>query len=130
MSGTFKGFKELECWKKGRELRMRVSEICRTFPSEEKFLLKSQILDSSRSVTANIAEGYGRYTYTDTRHFFIQARGSLSETIEHLITAYDEKYIDEQTYNELEQLAETVFRLINGYINYLDKMRSQKTPIT
>jgi four helix bundle protein len=58
--------------------------------------LISQIKRSSRSVTANIAEGYGRYTYTDTGHFFIIARGSLTETMEHLTTAYDENYITEQ----------------------------------
>ncbi|MEP7376300.1 MAG: four helix bundle protein [Chitinophagaceae bacterium] len=63
---------------------MFVSELVKKFPSHEKFLLTAQIVDSSRSVTRNMAEGYGRYTFTDTRNFFIIARGSITETMEQL----------------------------------------------
>ena len=83
---AYRGFKELECWKKGRELRMKISSITQGFPNDEKFLLIAQIKKSSRSVTANIAEGYGRYMYNDIRHFFIQSKGSVTETIDHIIT--------------------------------------------
>ena len=89
---NYKGFTELECYKHGRELRTSISILVNKFPKEEKYELASQIKRSSRSVTANIAEGYGRYTYSDTRHFFIISRGSVTETMEHLTTAYDEKY--------------------------------------
>jgi four helix bundle protein len=130
---VYKGFKELECWKLGRVLRISVSELIKKFPSDEKFRLSSQIIRSSRSVTNNIAEGYGRYTYTDTRHFFIQARGSLTETIDHLTIAFDEGYIIETELKELETLCGTIFKLINGYISYLDKQKgltNSKLPIT
>lgn len=93
----------------------------KTFPAHERYALSSQILKASRSITNNIAEGYGRYTYTDTKHFFIQAHGSATETLDHLTIALDECYITEALFQELEQLCEEVFRLINGYINYLDK---------
>ena len=127
----YRGFKELECWKKGRELRMKISSITQSFPNDEKFLLIAQIKKSSRSITANIAEGYGRYTYNDTRHFFIQSRGSVTETIDHIITALDEGYINQETCDEVEFLAETVFKLINGFIGYLDKSKltTNKEPI-
>src|SRR5207253_1658141 len=105
---------DLNCWKEGRLLRTSISAMVKTFPKEEKYLLVSQIIRSSRSVTSNIAEGYGRYTYGDTRHFFIQSRGSVTETIEHLIVALDEGYIDEQRFHELEDQCEKVFKLING----------------
>lgn len=70
MSTVYKDFKELECWKKGRELRIKISTPVMLLPAEEKYKLTSQIIRSSRSITNNIAEGYGRHTYTDTRHFF------------------------------------------------------------
>ncbi len=88
------------------------------------YLLTAQIKDASRSVTANIAEGYGRYTYADTRNFFIIARGSVTETMEHLSAAFDDKYIDENELKTGETKCELVFKLINGYINYLEKSKS------
>jgi four helix bundle protein len=124
---NYKGYKDLECYIQGRNLRMEVSELIKTFPSYEKFLLTDQITRSARSITANIAEGYGRYTFTDTRHFFIIARGSVTETMEHLQTAFDEKYINEEQLKQQEEKCELVFKLINGYIAYLDKSKNQKT---
>ncbi|MFX5684489.1 four helix bundle protein, partial [Acinetobacter baumannii] len=63
------------------------------FPPEEKFKLIDQIIRSSRSINSLIAEGHGRFSYPDQIHFCIQARGSLAETINHLIDAFDEAYI-------------------------------------
>jgi len=123
---NYKGYKDLECYIQARQLRMYISDLTKKFPSYEKFLLTSQIIDSSRSITRNMAEGYGRYTYTDTRNFFIIARVSVTETMEHLSTAYDEKYIAEEELLTGEQKCETVFKLINGYISYLDKSKNQK----
>lgn len=124
VSSSYKGFKDLECWKKGRELRIKISILVKKFPAEEKYKLSSQITQASRSITNNMAEGYGRFTYSDTRHFFIQARGSVTETIDHLIIAFDENYISQEELTELEIMSESVFKLINGYINYLEKQKS------
>lgn len=66
---NYKGFTELDCYKNGRDLKKSISTMAIKFPNEEKYELVFQIKRSSRSITANIAEGYGRYTYSDTRHF-------------------------------------------------------------
>lgn len=124
---NYKGFKELECYIQGRNLGLQVSELVTLFPAHEKFSLVDQIIRSSRSVTTNIAEGYGRYTYSDTRNFFIIARGSVTETMEHLQTAFDEKCINEAQLIQFEQQCELVFKLINGYISYLDKSKQKKS---
>jgi four helix bundle protein len=123
-TNSYKGFKDLNCWKEGRVLRQQIATLTKSFPETEKYLLASQITRSARSVTANIAEGYGRYTYTDTRHFFIQSRGSETEILDHLTVAEDENYINRELPTELENQCEKIFKLINGYIAYLDK--SQK----
>jgi len=120
----YKGYKELECYVQARLLRIFVSELVKKFPAHEKFLLTPQIIDSSRSVTRNIAEGYGRYTFTDTRSFFIISRGSVTETMDHLTTAYDEKYITDEELKTGEEKCELVFKLINGYIAYQDKSKA------
>jgi four helix bundle protein len=121
----YRGYKELECYKQARLLRIFISELVVKFPVHEKFKLISQVVDSSRSVTRNIAEGYGRFTYSDTRNFFIISRGSVTETIEHLSIAFDEKYITDEELKAGEEKCESVFRLINGYISYLDKVKQQ-----
>jgi four helix bundle protein len=121
---NYKGYKELESYVQARMLRMLILELAKTFPSYEKFQLVSQIIRCSRSITANIAEGYGRYTYADTRNFFIIARGSVTETMEHLQTAYDEKYISAEVLKTYEEKCESIFKLINGYIAYLDKSKN------
>lgn len=122
----YNGYKDLECYKRARLLRIFISTLAKQFPAHEKFLLISQLIRASRSVSTNIAEGYGRFTYTDTRHFFIIARGSITETMEHLMIAFDEKYITEEGLKEGIEKSETVFKLINGYISYLDRAKQQK----
>lgn len=55
-------FEDLEIWKRTRELRKKISILLKSFPAEEKYSLIDQIIRSSRSCTANIAEGYGSFT--------------------------------------------------------------------
>ena len=121
---NYQGYKDLECYKQARELRIYVSDLVKKFPPHEKFLLSSQITDAARAITTNIAEGYGRFTYSDTKNFFIIARGSVTETMEHFTTAYDEKYISENELKIGEEKCELVFKLINGYISYLERSKN------
>ena len=58
-----------------------------------------------------MAERSGRYTYSDTRKFFIIARGSVTETMENLTTAFDERYITSDELTEGEEKCESVFKL-------------------
>ncbi|WP_421978552.1 four helix bundle protein [Roseivirga seohaensis] len=85
-----KSFKDLEAWKKGRVLRGDISVLTKTFPVEEKFKLVDQLIRASRSVTANLAEGYGRFHYQENIQFCRVSRGSLTEIQDHITVAYDE----------------------------------------
>jgi len=114
-----KNVKETTVYKKAFELAMEIFRISKSFPPEEKYRLTDQLIRSSRSVTSNIAEGHGRYTYKDQIRFCIQARGSLSETLNHLIDAYDCKYISIEKLKEFERKIEEVGKLLNGYITWL-----------
>jgi four helix bundle protein len=118
------GFEGLEAWRKGHELKLFIHrQIVPLLPRDEKWDLGSQIRRSSKSVTANIAEGYGRYYYMDNVRFCYQARGSLFETINHLIDARDLEYISLELYHHARALADEVSRVLNGYIAYLKKRR-------
>ena len=92
-------FEDLRVWQQCRELRSKVSSLVRRFPRSEQYRLVDQLLRASRSVTANIAEGYGRYHYQENIQFCRQARGSLYELIDHFSVALDEGYMDKSAFN-------------------------------
>jgi four helix bundle protein len=129
---TILRLEDLECYVRAREFRKRVSDVCSRLPKEETYRLKDQMLRSSRSVAANIAEGYGRHHHQENLQYCRQARGSLAESIDHLNCALDETFIGADLYAELRQEADTLLRILNGYIAYLrsaaadSKSRSSK----
>lgn len=125
MNTTNFGFEDLELWKKVRIFKIELINLIKSFPSEEKFRLIDQILRSSRSINALITEGHGRFTYPDQIHFCIQARGSLAETVNHLIDAFDEHYITEEQLLTFKEKAKEIERLLNGYIAFLRKKRDE-----
>lgn len=116
-----KSFTDLEVWKKARALKIEIKELIISFPAEEKYRLTDQLIRASRSVGASLAEGHGRFTYKDQSHFCIIARGSLSEIYNHLIDAFDEKYISNDCLNNLKKKIDEVERILNGYITWLRK---------
>jgi four helix bundle protein len=90
--------------------------VARTLPNFEKFALASQLRRAATSVTANVAEGFGRFSYQENAQFCRQARGSLYEVRDHLTTCVDEGYLEVIEGKRLDKLAQTVARLLNGYL--------------
>ncbi|MFN4235088.1 MAG: four helix bundle protein [Bacteroidia bacterium] len=95
---AIKSLEELEVWQKTRELRKDISILAKKLPDSERYKLVNQIIRSSRSVTANIAEGFGWFHYQENIQFCRQARGSLIETLDHLYCCLDEGYIDSEKF--------------------------------
>ena len=122
----FSSFEELEAWKECRKLRQMIAILVKSFPEYEKFILTDQILRSSKSSCANISEGHGRYHYQENIQFCRIARGSLSETHNHLTDALDEKYITNEEFEIHVNQLKLCTRLLNGYINYLEKQKASK----
>lgn len=122
----YKPFTELDCWKSARKFKRDIERLAESFPAEEKFRLTDQITRSARSVGANIAEGHGRFGYPDQIRFCVNARGSLNETLNHLIDAYDCKFITKDRLSKFKTKFNEVMALLNGYIKYLRSL--QKKP--
>ncbi len=116
-------FETLEAWKAARESRIDTSRLVKTFPLDEKFRLSDQMVTSSRSVTANIAEGYGRYHYQQNIQFCRQARGSLYELLDHLTVALDEDYISKEIFESFRARLFSVVKILNGYIAFLRRRK-------
>jgi four helix bundle protein len=103
MGGSLNSFEDLDCWKAGTEVRRHVMALRKKFPPEEKYSLTNDMTRAARSVTHNIAEGFGRFHFQENIQFCRQSRCSLQELLDQLITALDEKYISKEDYNEGKQ---------------------------
>lgn len=120
MSQTgYQSFKELIVWKKARELKTELFQLVKAFPAEEKYRLTDQLIRSSRSINAQIAEGHGKRTNKDKIKYCTQARGSLSETLNHLIDAFDCAYINSKQLQYYRAKINEVEKIMAGYIRYL-----------
>lgn len=87
-------FKDLLVWQQARELRKEIYKVAQSLPNTEKFGLASQLRRAASSVTANIAEGFGRFGYQENAQLCRQARGSLYELRDHITTCVDQAYLN------------------------------------
>ena len=67
-------------------------------------------------MTANIAEGYGRYHYKDRRRFYFIARGSSTELQNHIILAHDLGYVSDNEFDALKAEVFEAYKIICGLI--------------
>jgi len=118
------GLEKLDVWCKARDFAVRVhKEVLMLLPAEEKWALNQQLRRSSQSIPANIAEGHGRFYFQENVRFCYVARGSLEESLSHIVHARKVGYISEQLYKTLVSDGEELNRLINGYIGFLKKSK-------
>lgn len=116
MENTISSFASLIAWQESHKLTLLVYKQVLEFPEYEKFGLSSQIRRAVSSISANIAEGYGRHTTKDKVNFYYIARGSLTETQNHLLVARDLKYINDNNFVKISNQTIIVSKLINGLI--------------
>lgn len=110
-------FTDLLAYKKGFALAMKVYEISKIFPNEEKYSLTDQIRRSSRSVCSNLAKAYRKRNYP--KHFISKLTdcdGENSETLVWLEFALACEYIDEITFNNLKAENKEIGKLFNYMI--------------
>ena len=117
-------FEDLDAWKVCKDLRAHVAKTCQAFPRDERHRLADQLIRASRSATANIAEGYGRFHYAEYMQFVRHARGSLYEILDHIIVARDEQFIHEDEYRILREETVRAIAVVNGLIRYLGKAKT------
>ena len=129
MEGTnkYQSFTDLNVWKEARSFQLLIFNLSKSFPPEEKYKLSDQIIRSSRSIAANIAEGHGRFHFQEQIQFCRQARGSLSEVLNHIYTAFDCNYISKEQVIEIEVKSEVLLKLVNGYIFYLKNQKQTQS---
>ena len=110
----FFGYRKLVAYVRASEVRHHVYTLLKSFPKEEQFALSNQMRRAAVSITSNIAEGMTRYSAKDKIHFLEIAFGSLMEIMSQLEVAFDEGYISEQEFKDMETLIAETARVISG----------------
>ena len=118
MDETSKSFRDLQVWQKAHAFTLSVYRATESFPKTETYALTSQLRRSAASIPANIVEGYRRRTAAEKIRFYNIAQASADETLYHLILAHDIGYSNT---HELQVAVEEVSRLLQGYINGLER---------
>ncbi len=125
--GTIKSFEDLEVWQVGRMIRKKLYARTSSLPEHERYNLVAQIRSAAVSMTANLAEGCGRFHFKENVQVSRVSRGSACELLDHLITCNDEGYLEKEEFQELRRELLTFLRLINGYIRSIGKAGNGKS---
>jgi four helix bundle protein len=122
--GNSKGYRDLIVYQKAFGLAMKIFEITKSFPADEKYSIVSQIRRSSRGVCSAIAEAYRKRQY---EAYFVNkisdADAENSETIVWLEFAEACKYITDKQEKELEALSDEVGRMLNSMMGSPEKFQ-------
>jgi four helix bundle protein len=115
----FKTFKEMPAWQLAMEVAESVHRLTECLPRKEDYGFTSQIRRSALSISANIAEGFGRSHTLDKINFYYNSRGSLTETQSHLEYAVRIGYINSEQAGLLITSLHKLYHELNKIINTL-----------
>ena len=109
-------FENLIAWQKGMDLAERIYRLTSDFPRDERFGLTAQLRSAAASIPSNIAEGQGRLTTRDFRHFLAQARGSEYEVETQIMLAERLGFAAKADLHDTLLDAREVGRILNGLL--------------
>ncbi|HUX68771.1 MAG TPA: four helix bundle protein [Terriglobales bacterium] len=107
-------YEDLVAWQKAMKLVTEIYHASENFPKHEAFGLTTQLRRAAVSVPSNIAEGQGRLTRKDFRHFLATARGSLQEMQTQLRIAENLHFLGHEQTQELLASSAELGRILNG----------------
>lgn len=118
---TDKGYHRLLIWKKSYELVLEIYEITKTFPKAEEYGLTSQIRRASVSIVLNIVEGYRRNGKKEFLHFLNISQSSLAELEAALELSFGLKFIDNESYQKIDNLVSEMAYLLAAFMTSIKK---------
>jgi four helix bundle protein len=94
-------FRNLRTWRLALQFEIDVYWATRSFPTEQRYILTSQLLRSANAIGANIAEGCGYNGNRDSARFYEHSLGSASESLHHLIVSNELRFLDTDRFQRL-----------------------------
>lgn len=123
---TIQRFEDLECWQEARELVKIVYSLTKKTEFKKDYELVRQVRKSAVSSMGNIAEGFHRNSTKDFMRFLDYSRSSVAESLSHLYAALDQNYINESEMDKANKHADIVWKKVNNFITYLNKIAKQR----
>ena len=114
-----KSYREMVLWQKAMALARNVYAFTETLPRREAYGLVDQMRRAAASVPSNVAEGFGRLSDLQFRHFLGNARGSLYEMQTQVELAIDLGYLNKENGSGLMEQGSEVARILNGLLRSL-----------
>lgn len=119
---------ELNVYQIAQEIGENIWEIVTSWKYFEKETLGKQLTRAADSIAANIAEGFGRFHYSENRLFCFYARGSIYETKTWLTKSFHRKLISEEQYKSLLKSIDDLSIRLNNYIKSIGNLSAVKEP--
>ncbi len=123
---TTSNFEELEIYQLAEKLSDMIWDIVIKWDSFPNGTVGVQYVNASDSVGANIAEGYGKGSFSDRSRFAKISRGSLFETRHWTNKSYRRKLITEHKFTEINNILEILLPKLSSYINYLNEQSKKR----
>jgi len=117
---------KLRVYQRALEFSNRIWNICISWDKFAKNTVGYQIVKSADSISANLAEGYGRFNIQDNIHFCYYSRGSLEETKDWLRKSKTRNLISENEHLELQDTIIIIAKQLNKYISSLKTKSNSK----
>ncbi len=113
-------FKKLKIWQEGITLVSESYKLTRSFPDFEKFNLVSQMNRCAVSIPSNISEGSSKSTNRHFKKYLETCLGSAFEWETQLIVSFNEKYLNSETFKNLENKILQIQKMIASFMDNLD----------
>lgn len=118
---------DLKVWQEARILCQNIYSLVNKFPSEEKFNLAKHLKENARGTPSNIAEGFYRFHFQESIHFYLIARGCLGEMKSDLYLSFDQKFINKEEFNSLLRKIENIFIILNSLIKATKNLKNNNS---
>lgn len=114
VDSKIQSFEQLVVWQESQNLAVAVYAVTQGFPKDELFALTNQLRRAVSSISANIAEGFGRTTAKDKLHFYTMSYGSLLEVKNFLYLSNRLDYLNDVDLKEILLQCASCQKLINA----------------
>jgi four helix bundle protein len=121
-------FEDLECWQEARKLvQMVYAAVAKSGAFQRDLRFVGQITAAAVSVMNNIVEGWAAQSNAEFIRFLTYSRRSCAEVQNCGYVALDQRYLDEEAFQEIYAQALKTTQIIDGLLRYLRSQRSQRS---